>query len=114
LSASAADALAKPATSPCWLIAIGVFHATPPKLPSDVAMPLSHNTALAALKRPADWSQMPEMPITWPRSLIAVAALVLSLPSGGSSRATVPSGPQTTARNCWVWGAMQVGSIVAF
>ena len=78
-----------------------------------VTLPFSQSTACAAVWRPTAWSQAPEMPTTWPRSLIAVAAVEVSPGSGGSSRIWSP-GPQTTARNCRTCGGTQVGSCTVF
>ena len=102
LPPSVAEALANPTTSPRWLIAIGVFQATPPRSPISISLPCSQRTLWMALNRPTAWSQMPEMPTTWPKSLSAVAAVtVSSVPGSGRSCRICGSspGPQTTARN---------------
>jgi len=44
-------------------MAVGVFQATPPRLPISVATPFSQRTAWRALKRPTATSQIPEMPL---------------------------------------------------
>ncbi len=47
-------------------------------------VPLSHRTACRAVKPPTALAQLPEIPTTWPLSLIAVAALAVSLARGRS------------------------------
>src|SRR6266540_1941036 len=95
-------------------MAIGVFHAAPPRLPMSVTPPFSQSTACAAVNLPTAWSHVPEMPTIWPLSLIAVAAPEGSPGSGGSSWIRFPSDSQTTARNCRTWGGTQVGSCTVF
>src|SRR5580700_172909 len=53
------------------------------------------------------------MPTTSPASLIAVAAEVVSLPYGGSTRFTAVPGPHSTARNCSTCGSTQSPSLTA-
>src|SRR5260221_965243 len=89
--------LAKPVMSPRSLTDIDVFQATPPRSPRFVTVPRSHRTAWRALKRPTERSQMPEMPTTWPRSLMAVAALVVSPGSGGGSLGAPSGAPPSAA-----------------
>ena len=79
ISSPGSSGLEKPTTSPCALMSIGVCQLMPPRLGISVGLPfLSQSTAWRALKRPTAWSQSPEMPTTWPLSLMAVAAEVES------------------------------------
>src|SRR5260370_17619449 len=68
-------------------------------LPRSIGTPFCHTTACLALTLPTATPQVPEIPTTWPRSLIAVAALVESPGSGGGSLIP-PSSSQINARNC--------------
>src|SRR6266404_2616158 len=63
-----------------------------------------------ALNLPTARSQIPEMPTTWPRSLMAVAAPTESPGTEGSASIWSRSGPQTTGRNCRTCGGTQLGS----
>src|SRR6266536_1238718 len=99
-----------PTTSPCSLMSIGVCQKSPPRSPMSVGTPLFHITEWRALRWPTAMSQSPEMPTTWPFELIAVAAVVESPGSGGSSRFVLFSGSHNTARNWSTCGALQVGS----
>jgi hypothetical protein len=53
---SAAETLEKPTTSPRSLMDIGVFQATPPRVPTGIARPRCQRTAWMALNRPTAWS----------------------------------------------------------
>src|SRR5437773_2810683 len=91
-------------------MAVGVSHASAPRLPRYVVVPFSQSTACIALRSPTAFSQIPEIPTTCPLLLIAVAALSGSLPNGGSARFWPGLGPQITASNWSTCGSTQVGS----
>src|ERR1700688_2434657 len=56
---------------------------------------------------------MPDVPTTWPLSLIATAAATESPENTGSSWIWPGFGPQMTASKSRTWGEMQLGSCVA-
>ena len=55
-----------PTTTLRLLMATGVFHATPPRLPRLVTLPFCQSRACAALNDPTATKQVPEMPTTCP------------------------------------------------
>src|SRR6266404_6780536 len=102
------------------LMAAGVFQPWPPRLCRSIGWPSSQSTAWMALYPPMATLHRPEIPTTWPASLIAVAAESGSPGYGGSCRTCHwPSfTSQMTASNCRTCTRprrlTQVGSWIGF